>query len=116
MKLLMSGSYLSQRILYVSIMSLCILQYATVRMFFTQTFFNVNLAICFVSIFNFKTLLHLMRGPRKFCQRGSNFESVFFFFSLLRRGRVQIPLLADHHWPASETSFKWRFTGGPMMA
>ena len=46
--------------------------------FLRRRFFNVNLAICFVSIFNFNTLLHLMRGPRKFCQRGSKFESVFF--------------------------------------
>ena len=39
-----------------------------------------------------------------------------FFFSLMRGGRIQIPLLAGHQWPASETPFKWRFAGGPMMA
>ena len=29
--------------------------------------------------------------------------------------RIQIPLKAGHHWPASETQLKWRFAGGPMM-
>ena len=24
--------------------------------------------------------------------------------------------ILGHHWPASETTFKWRFTGGPMLA
>ena len=24
--------------------------------------------------------------------------------------------MLDHHWHASETPFKWRFTDGPMMA
>ena len=40
--------------------------------------------------------------------RGSN------FFFLMRGERIQIPLKAGHHWPASETPFtctpfKWRF-------
>ena len=34
----------------------------------------------------------IMRGSRKLCQRGSTFQR-----------------------PASETPFKWRFAGGPMM-
>ena len=29
---------------------------------------------------------------------------------------IQIPLKTDHHRPASETSFKWRFDGVPMIA
>ena len=29
---------------------------------------------------------------------------------------IQIPLLAGHQRPASETPFKWRFAGVPMMA
>ena len=29
---------------------------------------------------------------------------------------IQIPLLAGHQRPASETPFKWRFAGGPMVA
>ena len=59
-----------------------------------------------------------MRGSRRFCHKGSNLDNVFFvvFFSLMRRGRIQIPLLVGHQWPASETPFKWRFAGGPMMA
>ena len=38
------------------------------------------------------------------------------FFSLSRGGRIKIPLLAGHHQPASETPFRWRFAGVPMMA
>ena len=29
---------------------------------------------------------------------------------------TQIPLYADHHRPALETPFKWRFAGMPIMA
>ena len=32
-----------------------------------------------------------MRGSRKFCQRGSNFDNNFFF-KLMRDGRIQVPL------------------------
>ena len=53
-----------------------------------------------------------MRGSRKFCQRGVN----FFFLFLIRGKRIQIALKAGHHGPASETPFKWRFAGGPMLA
>ena len=38
-----------------------------------------------------------------------------FFLTLMRGERIQIPLLAGHQRPASETPFKWRFAGGPMM-
>ena len=31
-------------------------------------------------------------------------------------GGIKIPLLAGNHRPASETPFKWRFSGVPMMA
>ena len=56
-------------------------------------------------------------GSRKFCQRGPTLTSFFFYlFSLMRVGRIQIPLLAGHRLPASETPFKWRFAGRPMMA
>ena len=55
-----------------------------------------------------------MRGYRKFSQRGSNFDPFFvfsfflllfffFFISLMKGGRIQIPLLAGH------------FAGGPMV-
>ena len=30
--------------------------------------------------------------------------------------RIQIPLKAGQYRPASETPFKWRFAGGPIMA
>ena len=59
-------------------------------------------------------LVHLvMRGSRKFCQMRSNFDNVFLFLFLMRG---EIPLQASHHQPTSETSFKWRFAGVPMMA
>ena len=39
------------------------------------------------------------------------------FLILFDEGREdQTLLIADHHRPASETPFKWRFAGGPMMA
>ena len=34
----------------------------------------------------------------------------------MRGGRINIPQIAGHHRPASETPFEWRFTGVPMMA
>ena len=40
---------------------------------------------------------------------------LFLFFCWSEGGRIQIPLLAGHHRPASETPFIWRFAGGPMM-
>ena len=51
-----------------------------------------------------------MRGTRKFCL------GQFFFSWLIRGGRIKVPLLAGHHWTASERPFKWRFAGVPMMA
>ena len=61
----------------------------------------------------------MRRGSRKFCQRGSNPDNVFFFFFfffLVRGKRIQIALKAGHHRPASETPFKWRFAGELMVA
>ena len=58
-----------------------------------------------------------MRGSRKFCQRGSNFNFLFLFsFFLMRGGRIQMPLLTGHQRPASEMPFQWRFACGPMVA
>ena len=55
---------------------------------------------------------HTMRGSSKFCQMGS-YSDVF----LVGEGRgIQILLKAGHHRPASETPFKWRFAGMPIMA
>ena len=44
-----------------------------------------------------------MLGSRKFCQRGSNFDNVFFLVDW--RGIIQIPLLAGHLGPTSEMPF-----------
>ena len=57
------------------------------------------------------TLVFIIRGSRKFFQRESNFDNVFF----LDEG-IRIPLKAGHHRPASETPFQWRFADVPMMA
>ena len=38
------------------------------------------------------------------------------FFSLMRVKRIQVPLYVGYHRPTSETPFKWRFAGGPMVA
>ena len=55
-----------------------------------------------------------MRGSRKFCQRGSNFGNLSI---LVDEGRDDPhTTLVDHHRPASETPFKWRFAVVPMMA
>ena len=61
-----------------------------------------------------------MLGSRKFCQRGPTVTTFFgFFFSLMRRRRIQIPLLAGHQQPASEMpfymAFRWRTDGGPTL-
>ena len=47
---------------------------------------------------------------RKFCQRGSNSTLIFF------DNGPNSTKSGCHYWPASETPFKWRFAGGPMMA
>ena len=52
-----------------------------------------------------------MRGSRNSCQWGSNFDKFFLY----EGGRIQLPLLAGHHRPASETPFTWRFAGVQMM-
>ena len=41
-----------------------------------------------------------------------NFENIVF----LGGERIQIPPIAGHHRPASETPFKWCFAGMPIMA
>ena len=60
--------------------------------------------------------VYVMRGSRKFCQRGSNYDKVFFLVLCGGGGRIQIPLLAGHQRPACETPFKWRFAGGLIIA
>ena len=69
----------------------------------------------------------IMRGSRKFCQRGYNGPTlmtfIFFFvflfivfFLIMRRGMIQIPIKAGHYRSASVPPFKWRFAGGPLIA
>ena len=48
--------------------------------------------------------------PESFFQRGPT-----FFLFLVDEG-IQIPLKAGQHRPASETPYKWRFAGVPIMA
>ena len=58
--------------------------------------------------------------PESFARGGPTLRTFFFsfsfFFFLMRGKKIQITLKAGHHRPASETPFKWRFAGGPMMA
>ena len=55
--------------------------------------------------------------PERFVRGGPTLTTFFFvFLVLMRREMIQIPLLAGQKRPASETPFKWRFAGGPMMA
>ena len=52
--------------------------------------------------------------PESFVRGGPILRT--FFFSLMRGGRIQIPLLAGHRRLASETPFQWRFAGRQMLA
>ena len=51
-----------------------------------------------------------------FVRGGLTLTTLFVVFSLMRGGRIQIPLLAGHQRTASEMPFKWSFAGGLMMA
>ena len=77
----------------------------------------MNVCVLFQHRYLLTTLMR-MRGSRKFCQRGSNFDNVLliflYFFVLIDQG-ILIPLQSGHHRSASETPFKWRFAGVPMM-
>ena len=74
-----------------------------------------------------------MRGSRKFYQRGSKFDNVFFLFfffvdgwrkdqnttisgPLSARQRAIICSPAGHYLLASETPLEWCFSGVSMMA
>ena len=55
-----------------------------------------------------------MRGSRKFCQRGSNFDVFFFFFFFFfDKGRIQV---SGPSSACQRNAIKWRFAGVPMMA
>ena len=59
----------------------------------------------------------LSEGRVSSCADKESFaREVHFFFFFFDKGKeVQIALKAGHHRPASETPFKWRLAGGPMM-
>ena len=63
-----------------------------------------------------------MRGSKKFCQRGFNFDNVFFFLSfiyfflLMRRGRIHIlPYKRDIIDLPAKMAFRWRADDGPTL-
>ena len=63
---------------------------------------------CFFGVFS-------MRGPRKFCQRGSNFENVFFYEGIEDPNTtISGPLLARQR-NAISMAFRWRADDGPTL-
>ena len=64
--------------------------------------------------------LHYMRGSRKFCQRGSNFDVFFFllfFFFLVDESREDPSTTISGPSEARQrNAIKWRFAGMPLMA
>ena len=55
--------------------------------------------------------------PESFVRGGPTLTTLFFFFRFFLRGeRNEVALKAGIHRPSSETPFKWRFAGIPMMA
>ena len=65
--------------------------------------------------FDMENMSFNMRGSRKFCKRGSNFDSYFVFLVDKRRDGLNTTISGDR-WPTRKTPFKWRFAGVPMMA
>ena len=64
--------------------------------------------------------VHIMRGSRKFCRRGSKFDNIFFLFFAVGEG-IEDPDTAIY-WPSSarqQTPFKRCFAGwaddGPTL-
>ena len=58
-----------------------------------------------------------MRGSRKFCQRGSNFYNVFFWFDVGRKDphtTIRGPSTARQR-NAIEMAFCWRADDGPIL-
>ena len=56
--------------------------------------------------------------PESFVRGGPTLTGflLVFIFSLMRGGRIQIPLLVGNHQPASETPLKWHLASVLMMA
>ena len=69
---------------------------------------QVSLGLCWVG----------MRVSRNYCQRGSNSDAAFKFCFLFDEGREDrnTTKSGPSSAQASETPFKWRFAGGPMVA
>ena len=55
-----------------------------------------------------------MRGSRKFCQRRSNFDNVFFKVDEGREGPS--PTLCGPSSARQRNAIKWRFAGMPLNA
>ena len=72
------------------------------------------LYVLFVKILSYveeiKNIYLPCADPESFVRGGPNMTT--FFFSLVSGGWIQIPQLAGHQRPASETQFKWCFAGG----
>ena len=60
-------------------------------------------------------LRRLMHGPRQLCQRGSNYDNLFLVDEWRTDPNTTLSGQYNHRH-ASETPFKWRFAGVPMMA
>ena len=56
-----------------------------------------------------------MRRTRKFYQRGSNSDNVFWIFLFDEGKEHPITLKAGQQWPASITPFHWRADNGPNL-
>ena len=89
-------------------------------MLWVTTVITLEISVLITSVYSkgsgeYKVWLKIkMHGSRKFWQRGSTSDNVFFPGN--EGERIQIPLKVGHNWPASETPFEWRFAGGSMMA
>ena len=59
-----------------------------------------------------KFLLLSCVDPERFFRGGPTLNFVVFLVDEV----IQILIKGGHHRPASETPFKWRFAGVPMMA
>ena len=58
-----------------------------------------------------------LRGSRKICQMGSNFDNVFIFYFLVDEGREDpSTTISEPSSTRQRNAIKWRFAGVPMMA
>ena len=80
--------------------------------------FNTNVHLPRVSVATEDSHAKIQKVLSEGVQLRQRFLFYFIFFSFFHYEgrRVQISLVAGQNRPASETSFKWHFAGGPMMA